>query len=211
MHFRKMLNSKHLAADDFVDKDYSPIERTLIIAGVSMEQVPTGKQTRACFRFNDVQKTAFLANGEIRKIAACLQKTDTDDWIGAALTITSVPRKYAGQDTTGMSITKINGKPALPGNCREITSKGRPMQTRDDVGDDGEGSIQVSESTHRLGLEIKDLGIPRDMFTEWAMELGMLDVNDLRLLSDADAKSLLADTKKTAQRFGAWVDNKACT
>lgn len=108
MHFRKMLNTDNLSAEDFVDGNFTPILRTLTIKSVVLATPPAaGKDSKKpLFSFVETDKTAFIANGEIKKIARQLRKTDTDQWVGAKVEITSGPKKFKGQDTTGMIVVR---------------------------------------------------------------------------------------------------------
>lgn len=106
MHFRKMLSSAHLAADDFVDAEFRPIERELTIKGVSMCKPPMGGKEKPCIHFVETEKTALLANGEIKAIARMLRRAETDQWVGAKIVITSKEKKFAGQPTTGMAVVR---------------------------------------------------------------------------------------------------------
>lgn len=104
MHFRKLLNSAHLAAEDFVDGDFRPIERTLTIKGVTLSKPPAGGKEKPCLSFVETEKTAFLANGEVKALARFLRRADTEQWIGAKVVITSADKKFAGQPVTGMKV-----------------------------------------------------------------------------------------------------------
>ena len=104
MHFRKLMNSDYLAADDFVDANLVPVERTLTIKSVTLQKPPAGGKEKACFEFAETTKKAFLANGEIKKIMNFLRCADTDGWIGAKLVITSAEKRMKGQPTTGMVV-----------------------------------------------------------------------------------------------------------
>ena len=106
MHFRKMLSSAHLAADDFVDGEFRPVERELTIKGVSMCKPPAGGKEKPCIAFAETDKTALLATGEIKALARFLRRADTDQWIGAKVVITSAEKKFAGQPTTGMKVVR---------------------------------------------------------------------------------------------------------
>lgn len=106
MMYRKLLSSKHLAADDFVDAEFRPIERILTISAVRLGKPPMGKVEKGEFCFNETEKTAFFSNGDIRAIARFLRRADTAQWLGAKIAITSEPRKMAGQATTGMKIVR---------------------------------------------------------------------------------------------------------
>lgn len=104
MHFRKLLNSAHLAAEDFVDAEFRPVERKLTIKGVTLAKPPAGGKEKPCIAFQETDKTAFFANGEIKALARFLRRAETDQWIGAVVTITSAEKKFAGQPTTGMKV-----------------------------------------------------------------------------------------------------------
>jgi hypothetical protein len=106
MMYRKLLSSKHLAADDFVDAEFRPVERVLTLSGVRMGKPPMGKVEKAEFAFSETEKTAFFSNGDIKAIARLLRRADTTQWVGAKIAITSEPRKMAGQATTGMKIVR---------------------------------------------------------------------------------------------------------
>lgn len=107
MHFRKALNSDHLAADDFVDaKTMEPVVRTLTIAGARMQKPPAGGKEKLCIAFKETEKTAFFAASQIKLIAHSLRRGDTDDWVGARLSITSRETTMKGQKTTGMQVVK---------------------------------------------------------------------------------------------------------
>lgn len=109
MNFRKMMNPDCLGADDFVDDEFKPKERTLEVESVVSEKPPAGGKTKACFRFLKCTRKAFLSNGELKKIARFLRIAETDRWVGVKLTITSAPKKFGGQMTTGMVVVAING------------------------------------------------------------------------------------------------------
>ena len=114
MHFRKALNSDHLAADDFVDaKTMEPVVRTLTVSGAVMRKPPAGGKEKLCLSFKETEKTAFLAATQIKFIAHALRRGDTDDWIGARLSITSRETTMKGQKTTGMQVVKAE-KPTAP-------------------------------------------------------------------------------------------------
>ncbi len=104
MHFRKLINSECLAAEDFVDANFQPIERQFTIKGVCAAKPPAGGKEKACVTFEETPKKAFIANGEVKRIARMLRRANTDDWLGAKVVITSAPKRFAGQDTTGMVI-----------------------------------------------------------------------------------------------------------
>jgi hypothetical protein len=104
MHFRKLLNSDCLSAEDFVDQNFNPVERTLTISGVTLEKPPAGGKEKPCLYFAETQKKAFVANGEIKKLARFLRCAETDLWVGAKLVISSADKKFAGKSTTGMII-----------------------------------------------------------------------------------------------------------
>ena len=106
MHFRKLIDAACLAAEDFVDAEFRPVERTLTIKAVTKSKPPAGGKEKACFHFQETEKTAFLANGEVKKIASMLRRGDTDQWIGASLVITSAAKKFAGKDTSGMVVVR---------------------------------------------------------------------------------------------------------
>lgn len=106
MHFRKMLDSNCLAAEDFVDKEFNPTTRTLTIKNVTMEKPPAGGKEKACFYFAETDKKAYFANGEVKKVARLLRRAETTEWIGAKLAITSGEKKFAGKPTTGMIVER---------------------------------------------------------------------------------------------------------
>ena len=106
MHFRKMLSSAHLAADDFVDAEFRPVERELTIKGVTLCKPPTGGKEKPCLAFVETEKTALMANGEIKSLARMLRRAETEQWVGAKVTITSAEKKFAGQPTTGMKVVR---------------------------------------------------------------------------------------------------------
>jgi hypothetical protein len=101
-----MLSSAHLAADDFVDAEFRPIERELTIRGVSLAKPPAGGKEKPCLAFAETEKTALLANGEIKALARMLRRAETDQWVGAKVVITSAEKKFAGQPTTGMKVVR---------------------------------------------------------------------------------------------------------
>lgn len=105
MHFRKAMSPDHFAADDFVDREFNPIQKTLTIKSVFLAKPPNGKKERICIGFEEDPRTAFFANSQVKLIAKTLRRADTDQWIGAKLTITSAEVKSpAGGMTTGMKI-----------------------------------------------------------------------------------------------------------
>lgn len=106
MLYRKMLNSLHLAADDFVDAEFRPVERELTISSVTLQKPPMGGQPKPCIGFVGTEKTALMANGEIKALARMLRRAETDQWIGAKVVITSAEKKFAGQPTTGMKVVR---------------------------------------------------------------------------------------------------------
>ena len=110
MNFMKAINPDCLGADTFVDKDFTPVEYTFEITGVTSEKPPAGGKEKICFRFKETPKKAFLANGEVKLIARVLRKADTDDWVGTKLSISCAEKKFAGKPIMGMIVTKINGK-----------------------------------------------------------------------------------------------------
>lgn len=104
--FRKMLCKDHLGADDFVGPDMEPIEITMTLTGVNMAKPPAGGKEKALFSFKETPKTAFLKDTAVTKIGRDLRRRNTEDWIGAKVTITSAPTKMAGKPTTGMIVVK---------------------------------------------------------------------------------------------------------
>lgn len=106
MHFRKLVNSEHLAAEDFVDAEFRPIEKELTIKDVILKAPPAGGKEKACFVFVETPKTAFLANGEVKAIARMLRRADSAHWVGARLAITSAEKKFAGKATAGMKVVR---------------------------------------------------------------------------------------------------------
>lgn len=107
MHFRKAMSPDHLAADDFVDREFNPIQKTLTIKSALLAKPPNGKKERICIGFEEDPRTAFFANSQVKLIAKTLRRADTDHWIGARLTITSAEVKSpAGGMTTGMKIVR---------------------------------------------------------------------------------------------------------
>jgi hypothetical protein len=110
MNFMKAINPDCLGAENFVDKDFKPIELDLTITNVTLEKPPAGGKEKACFYFDKTPKKAFLSNGEVKLLARKLRKADTDDWKGVVLTISCAEKKFAGKPVMGMIITKINGK-----------------------------------------------------------------------------------------------------
>jgi hypothetical protein len=105
MHFRKAMSPDHFGADDFVDREFNPIQKTLTIKSVFLAKPPNGKKERICIGFEEDPRTAFFANSQVRTIAKSLRRADTDQWIGAKLAITSHEVKSpAGGMTTGMNV-----------------------------------------------------------------------------------------------------------
>ena len=104
--FRKMLCADNLGADDFVGRDMEPVEHTLTIKDVRIGKPPAGKKERPQFFFVETPKSAFLPNTQVKVIAHQLRRGNTEDWIGAKVTITSRPTTMAGQATTGMKVVK---------------------------------------------------------------------------------------------------------
>lgn len=104
--FRKMLCANHLGADDFVGRNMEPVEHTLTIKDVRSGKPPAGKKERPEFVFIETQKTAFLPNSQVKEIARQLRRGNTEDWIGAKVTITSRETTMAGQPTTGMKVVR---------------------------------------------------------------------------------------------------------
>lgn len=121
MHFRKAMSPDHFAADDFVDREFNPIQKTLTIRECFMLKPPNGKKERICIRFEEDPRTAFFANGQIKGLAKMLRRADTDQWIGARVTITSHECKSpAGGMTTGMKIVSAvlpKPTPGAPANA----------------------------------------------------------------------------------------------
>ena len=69
MHFRKALNSDHLAADDFVDaKTMEPVVRTLTVSGACMRKPRLAARRKLCLSFKETEKTAFLAATQISSL-----------------------------------------------------------------------------------------------------------------------------------------------
>lgn len=113
--FRKMLCKDHLGADDFVGPDMEPIEITMTIKSVTMGKPPAGGKEKPLFGFDETPKTAFLKDTAVTKIGRDLRRRNTEDWIGAKVTITSAPTKMSGKPTTGMVVTRAwFAKPAAP-------------------------------------------------------------------------------------------------
>lgn len=106
MHFRKLLSSAHLAAEDFVGPDFTPVERELTIKSVTLQKPPTGGKEKPCLAFAETEKTALMANGEIKAIARQLRRAETDQWVGAKVVITSAEKKFAGQPVSGMKVVR---------------------------------------------------------------------------------------------------------
>jgi hypothetical protein len=104
MHFRKLISADHLAAEDFMEDDFRPVERTMTIKDVTLAKPPAGGKEKACVAFEETPKTAFLANGEIKMLARTLRRMKTEDWKGAKVVITAKQKKFAGQPVWGMSI-----------------------------------------------------------------------------------------------------------
>ena len=121
MHFRKAMSPDHFAADDFVDREFNPIQKTLTIKSATMLKPPNGKKERICIGFEEDPRTAFFANGQIKFLAKTLRRADTDHWIGARVTITSHECKSpAGGMTTGMKIVAAvlpKPQPGAPANA----------------------------------------------------------------------------------------------
>ena len=42
MHFRKLISADHLAAEDFMEDDFRPVERTMTIKDVTLAKPPAG-------------------------------------------------------------------------------------------------------------------------------------------------------------------------
>ena len=76
-------------ADDFVDREFNPIQKTLTIRSAVMSKPPNGKRERICIGFEEDPRTAFFANGQIKFLAKTLRRADTDQWIGARIVVTS--------------------------------------------------------------------------------------------------------------------------
>lgn len=104
--FRKILCADHLGADDFVGRDMEPVEHTLTIKDVRIGKPPAGKKERPQFFFNETPKSAFLPNSQVKAIAHQLRRGNTEDWVGAKITITSRKTTMAGQATTGMMVVR---------------------------------------------------------------------------------------------------------
>lgn len=104
--FRKILCADHLGADDFVGRNMEPVEHTLTIKDVRVGKPPAGKKDRPQFFFVETPKTAFLPNTQVKEIAHQLRRGNTEDWIGAKVTITSRETKMAGSPTTGMKVVR---------------------------------------------------------------------------------------------------------
>lgn len=118
MHFRKAMSPDHLAADDFVDREFNPIQKTLTIRSAVMSKPPNGKRERICIGFEEDPRTAFFANGQIKFLAKTLRRADTDQWIGARIVVTSHEVKSpAGGMTTGMKIVSATLPKPIPGSA----------------------------------------------------------------------------------------------
>lgn len=105
-HFRKLLHTGYFAAEDFLDNNFQPRPCKLTIASVSEEAPPSGgKKCKPCFTFQGTDKKMLVANGEVKKLAKMLRRANTDDWIGAQVTVSCAPKKFAGQDVLGMVFT----------------------------------------------------------------------------------------------------------
>lgn len=121
MHFRKAMSPDHFAADDFVDREFNPIQKTLTIKTAFMSKPPNGKKERICIGFEEDPRTAFFANGQIKFLAKTLRRADTEHWIGARLTITCHEvRSVTGGTTTGMKIVSAvlpKPQPGAPANA----------------------------------------------------------------------------------------------
>lgn len=117
MHFRKILASDTMSAEDFVDGNFTPCEHTLTLKEVTMEKPPAGGKPKGCFHFEGTEKKMFVANGEIKKLARLLRRADTNDWIGARITFSSAEKKFAGQPVTGIIITKAELPGKAPANA----------------------------------------------------------------------------------------------
>lgn len=104
--FRKILCADHLGADDFVGRNMEPVEHTLTIKDVRIGKPPAGKKDRPQFFFHETPKTAFLPNTQVKEVAHQLRRGNTEDWIGAKLTITSRETTMAGRPTTGMKVVR---------------------------------------------------------------------------------------------------------
>ena len=112
MHFMDAINPDNLSAGFFTDADMKPIEKTLTIKAVKSESPPQGKKAKAAFYFEETDKKAFLATGEIKAIARTLRKADVTAWIGAKLTMSCAQKMFAGKAVAGMIVTKVNGQEA---------------------------------------------------------------------------------------------------
>ena len=101
-----MLCKDHLGADDFVGPDMEPIEITMTIKGVAMGKPPAGGKEKPLFAFAETAKTAFLKDTAVTKIGRDLRRRNTEDWIGAKVTISSAPTKMNQKPTTGMIVVR---------------------------------------------------------------------------------------------------------
>jgi hypothetical protein len=108
-HFMECIDSKYLGALHFVDGNMQPRSRVMTIKTVRKGRPPAaGKNTNQkwCVYFEESEKGAFFSNGQLKRLANTLMCADPDGWVGAKLTISCAPTKYAGQDVMGMVILK---------------------------------------------------------------------------------------------------------
>lgn len=115
MNFMKLVNPDNLGAEMFVDAQFNPIMHVFTIKHVAKEKPPTGGKEKACFYFEETDKKAFLATGEVKIIARTLRKAETDEWKGVKLGISCAQKRFAGQPVMGMVVVEINGKPVQRG------------------------------------------------------------------------------------------------
>lgn len=106
-HFMQLIDSKCLGALNFVDADMRPTQRDLTIRRVVKGKPPAGGKERWEFHFQETEKTAFFANGQVKRLANMLMCANTEGWVGVRLTVTCGPVKSPkGGETMGMIIVE---------------------------------------------------------------------------------------------------------